>query len=159
MRKNILIGWIVAVPAAALMLWLGYNYFALPNHADPDNRAQTAFGKFIYDRHCVRCHGRNLEGHANWRPDDPVDGKFRPPPHDETGHTWHHSDQSLFEHTKLGGKAAMPPGYRGYMKGFKNRLTDVEIWSALAYIKSRWPPDIRARQEEIDRQVGPPRRR
>jgi mono/diheme cytochrome c family protein len=159
LRKNTFIGWIIAVPAAALVLWLGYDYLALPDHADPDNRAQTAFGNFIYDKYCASCHGRKLEGQADWRPVGLEDRTFRAPPHDETGHSWHHSDQSLFEHTKRGGKAVMPPGYRGYMKGFEYILTDVEIWSVLAYIKSRWPPAIRARQEEIDRQIGPPRRR
>jgi mono/diheme cytochrome c family protein len=30
-------------------------------------------------------------------------------------------------------------------------LSDEEIWAVLAYIKSRWPPDIQERQRQIDR--------
>jgi mono/diheme cytochrome c family protein len=61
------------------------------------------------------------------------------PPHDETGHTWHHPDRLLFGITKNG---LVPPyapeDYESDMPGFAGRLSDEEIWSVLAYIKSHW---------------------
>jgi hypothetical protein len=71
------------------------------------------------------------------------------PPHDETGHTWHHSDEVLFTYTKLGGTELM--AQRGMefdsgMPGFASQLTDQDIWNVLAYIKSTWPDDVQAQQ-------------
>lgn len=36
------------------------------------------------------------------------------------------------------------------MPAFKGRLADEEIWAVLAYIKSRWPEEIRRKQAAID---------
>lgn len=107
-------------------------------------------GEAIYAQNCAACHGANLEGQADWRSPGP-DGRMPAPPHDETGHTWHHSDEVLFAYTKLGGVEMM--AQRGMefdsgMPGFEGQLTDQEIWNVLAYIKSTWPEDIRARQAQ-----------
>lgn len=37
------------------------------------------------------------------------------------------------------------------MPAFGQTLSDREIWAVLAFIKSRWPDEIRARQVEITR--------
>ena len=37
------------------------------------------------------------------------------------------------------------------MPAFGQTLSDAEIWAVLAFIKSRWPEEIRARQAEITR--------
>ena len=58
-------------------------------------------GKQIYSKNCASCHGINLEGQKNWMSRLP-DGLMPAPPHDETGHTWHHSDRFLFMVTKYG---------------------------------------------------------
>ena len=69
------------------------------------------------------------------------------PPHDETGHTWHHSDDILFGITKIGVTPPYAPsGYQSDMPGFGGKLTDQQIWDALAYIKSRWSPRARSRR-------------
>ena len=48
----------------------------------------------------------NLEGQPDWQtPDD--NGTLPAPPHDETGHEWHHDNRLLFEYTQLGGAAAL----------------------------------------------------
>jgi mono/diheme cytochrome c family protein len=39
------------------------------------------------------------------------------------------------------------------MPAFKDVLNDHEIWALLAYIKSLWPAEIRARQERINQDV------
>jgi mono/diheme cytochrome c family protein len=70
------------------------------------------------------------------------------PPHDPTGHTWHHSDKQLFDMTKLG-PAALLPGYQSDMPGFKDKLSDADIWAVLSYIESTWPPNIRNRQQRM----------
>ena len=53
--------------------------------------------------------------------------------------------------TKVG-LGALVPGYQSDMPGFKDKLSDADIWAVLSYIESTWPPDIRAKQQ---RMTGP----
>jgi mono/diheme cytochrome c family protein len=122
---------------------------AEPTKADPNDAAQVALGKRVYDAHCAVCHGVSLEGQPNWRDRRP-DGALPAPPHDAGGHTWHHPDQQLFDITKRGTAAFAGPGYRTDMREFGSILSDAEIWAVLAYIKSTWPPEIRGRQERMN---------
>ncbi len=118
--------------------------------ADPEDPAQVARGKAVYGQHCASCHGTRLEGQANWQKKLPG-GRMPAPPHDASGHTWHHPDAVLFGITKHGlvpGKYA-PPGYQSDMPAYANTLSDEEIWAVLAYIKSSWPPAIRKAQQEV----------
>ncbi len=66
-------------------------------------------------------------------------GRMPAPPHDESGHTWHHPDEVLFTITKYG---LVPPyaprGYQSDMPAFADRLSDDEIRAVLAYIESHW---------------------
>ncbi|MGC1505023.1 MAG: cytochrome c [Sulfitobacter sp.] len=98
-------------------------------------------GQSLYAEDCASCHGANLEGQPNWRSPG-ADGVLPAPPHDGTGHTWHHDDDLLFEYTKLGGKAALAvrgiSGFNSGMPSFSQTLTDDEIWNILAYIRSTW---------------------
>lgn len=112
---------------------------------DPSDSAQVALGRTLYAEHCASCHGANLEGQPDWRTRK-ADGRMPAPPHDATGHTWHHSDRQLFEMTKKG-PSAMVPGYRSDMPGFEGILSDREIKAVLSYIYSTWPPEIRERQQ------------
>jgi mono/diheme cytochrome c family protein len=107
-----------------------------------------ALGRGVYQAHCATCHGADLEGQANWRKRG-ADGLLPAPPHDETGHTWHHPDGQLFVMTKHGTAALVGPGYETTMTGFGEVLSDTEIRAVLAYIKSRWPETIRRRQAGI----------
>ena len=116
--------------------------------ADPGNQELVALGQGVYRDQCASCHGANLEGQANWRTRN-ADGTLKAPPHDESGHTWHHSDQVLFDYTKLGGAGMGPPGFKSAMPGFGENLKDDEIWAVLAFIKSRWPREVLARQRQI----------
>lgn len=117
--------------------------------ADPRDAKQVAQGKQVYVDHCAACHGAGLEGQPEWRRRKP-DGKLPAPLHDASGHTWHHSDAQLFDITKRGTAAVAGPGYQTDMREFGSLLSDAEIWAALAYIKSTWPPEIRARQDRIN---------
>ena len=117
---------------------------ALAGH-ELDNR-DLRNGQGLYKEHCASCHGVNLEGQANWRKIG-KDGLLPAPPHDRTGHTWHHDNMLLFDYTKLGGKALMETrgisGFKSGMQGFGDALTDDEIWDILAYIRSIWPERIK----------------
>jgi mono/diheme cytochrome c family protein len=121
-----------------------------PPAADPANRSQVAHGKAVYRDQCARCHGADLEGQPNWQRRKP-DGRLPAPPHNVTGHTWHHSDAQLFRLTKDGLKPPVAPkDYRSDMPAFGGILSDGDIWAVLAYIKSAWPADIRDQQAQID---------
>ncbi len=112
----------------------------------PVTPEKITLGKELYDTECASCHGSNLEGQPNWR--RRFDNVRMPaPPHDESGHTWHHSDSSLFAITK-GGVAAIVPGYESDMPAFGDILTDAEIIAILGFIKSTWPERQRAFQAE-----------
>ena len=68
---------------------------------NPNNRDIVELGKSVYVQNCASCHGVKLEGQKDWMSRLP-DGLMPAPPHDETGHTWHHSDKYLFMITKYG---------------------------------------------------------
>jgi mono/diheme cytochrome c family protein len=119
--------------------------------ADAGNPEQVARGKRVYEAHCAACHGARLEGQPNWRERLPS-GRFPAPPHDATGHTWHHSDALLFNITKHGIERYAPPGYESDMPAFKGILSDEEIWAVLAYIKSNWPEETRQWQAAVSRE-------
>ncbi len=112
-------------------------------------------GQSLYVEHCASCHGANLEGQPDWRSPD-ENGVLPAPPHDETGHTWHHENQLLFEYTRLGGEKALAArgvtGFASGMLGFGDALTDNEIWDILAYIRSTWPERV----QEIQAGRNPP---
>ena len=67
----------------------------------PNEPAVVSLGKQVYAQNCASCHGVALEGQANWRQRG-NHGYMPAPPHDETGHTWHHPDTYLFLMTKYG---------------------------------------------------------
>ncbi len=91
------------------------------------DRVQIERGAALYAAHCAQCHGRELEGEPDWQRRKP-DGRLPAPPHDASGHTWHHPDSMLFEITKYG---MLPPhaheGYESDMPGFDGVLSDQEI--------------------------------
>lgn len=123
---------------------------AAKGQADADDPVQVNRGRILYVEYCASCHGAKLEGQPDWQTRKP-DGRLAAPPHDETGHTWHHPDAHLFEVTKYGLKNIAPPDYQTDMPAYDGVLTDRQIWDVLAYIKSTWPKDIQARQHRLNR--------
>jgi mono/diheme cytochrome c family protein len=122
--------------------------------ADPDDEPQVALGAAVYRQYCASCHGAKLEGRPNWRTRK-ANGRLPAPPHDESGHTWHHPDDQLFRLTKLGVKPPLAPGgYQSDMPAFGPILKDEQIWAVLAFIKSRWSMEIRARQSRINERAS-----
>lgn len=109
-----------------------------------ENRDLLA-GQTLYAEHCASCHGTQLEGQPNWQsPND--DGTMPAPPHDATGHTWHHDSQLLFDYTQLGGAGALAErgvtDFNSGMPAFADALTADQIWNILAYIQSTWPEEV-----------------
>jgi mono/diheme cytochrome c family protein len=117
--------------------------------ADP---AGLALGEKLYAQHCAACHGAKLEGQPDWRQRLP-NGRLPAPPHDESGHTWHHPDGVLFGITKNGlTPPYAPPDYETDMPAFAGKLTDEEIWAVLAYLNSHWTSvDVLAARAEMIR--------
>ena len=109
--------------------------------ADASDPELVALGAAVYGEHCAVCHGINLEGEPDWQRRR-ADGTLPAPPHDETGHTWHHSDELLFRLTRDGLGAIAGDDYASTMPAYAGILSDREIWAVLAYIKSRWPAEI-----------------
>jgi len=110
--------------------------------------SEIALGERVYIEQCASCHGPNLEGEAEWKNRN-EDGSFRAPPHDATGHTWHHSDDQLLDAVRLGGaRLAENMGAVSGMPAFSDTLSDEEIRAVLDYIKSSWPDDVRRMQWE-----------
>jgi len=115
--------------------------------ADPDDADQVRRGAMIYAENCAACHGAALEGAEDWRTRE-EDGAYRPPPHDDSGHTWHHSDKVLFDYVDLGGAELFKdyPEIISNMPGFGDSLTDDDIWAVLAFIKGSWVQEHRDAQ-------------
>ena len=130
---------------AGLLAACGNNF----DSADASNSDAVAAGQPLYAEHCASCHGANLEGQADWRVTQ-ADGTLPAPPHDDSGHTWHHPDALLFNYTKQGGQALAPAGFKSAMPAFQDTLTDSEIWATLSFIKSRWSLNAQIRQGRMN---------
>ncbi|OED39694.1 hypothetical protein AB833_13810 [Chromatiales bacterium (ex Bugula neritina AB1)] len=115
-----------------------------------EDMAVVARGEEVYNLHCATCHGAMLEGQPDWRQRD-AEGYLPAPPHDETGHTWHHRDDLLFEITKYGASVVIrDENYKTRMPAYKGVIVDTDIVAVLSYIKSRWPEQEREYQELLN---------
>jgi mono/diheme cytochrome c family protein len=122
--------------------------------SDPTDRALVAQGRPLYAAQCAQCHGVDLRGEdPNWRRRKD-NGQLYAPPHDVTGHTWHHTDSVLISVIREGGQAGAPPDVVSGMPAFGEILSDTEIGAVLAFIKSSWPAEARSRQAAITQQAG-----
>ncbi len=121
--------------------------------ASGDAAERIELGRTLYGQNCASCHGKNLEGQPNWKKRK-ADGRLPAPPHDATGHTFHHREEQLFEITKFGTEAIVGDFYKSDMRGFADVLSDDEIRAILAFIKSTWPESIRKRFDSINRRQG-----
>ena len=144
-RLVVVAGLAATVVVAGVAWYVGVDAGA--SGADATDPELVALGSGVYDQHCAACHGRELEGEPDWRRRK-ADGTLPAPPHDATGHTWHHSDDLLFRLTRYGPGVIAGDDYRTAMPAYAGILTDRDIWAVLAYIKSRWPTDIQMVQAE-----------
>ena len=136
----------VGLAAAILILWRG----SAATETAAQDQAVIALGQRLYADNCASCHGADLEGQPDWQTAG-ADGVLPAPPHDETGHTWHHDDAMLTDYIRRGGQAVlddMGVAMTSGMPGFDAVLSDGDIAAILAFIKSQWPSRIRAIQAE-----------
>lgn len=119
---------------------------------ESENSDTIALGAAVYAKHCAACHGQNLEGQPNWKETLP-NGRRPAPPHDDTGHTWHHNDRWLFRVVERGMVPPMArPGYESDMPAFGDKLSDAEIRAVISFLKSWWSEEtIRKREEMISK--------
>ena len=144
MNKTLILATVVS---ALLASGLGAAYYLTgttdPFLLKPSDRKIVALGKNIYRENCASCHGDNLQGEANWQTPD-TEGYLPAPPHDETGHTWHHTDDVLFGLTKFGiAKSANLENHKSNMPAYEEILSDEEIIAVLSFIKSTWPDEVK----------------
>ena len=132
-------------------VWADAGIDDIQTALQPDDFTITQNGRTIYQAQCAACHGAELQGQTeNWQEPD-ASGRQPAPPHDKTGHTWHHSDDLLFEITKYGPAAAAElPTYQSNMPAYEKILSDDEIVAVLSYIKSTWPPQEREWQDNLN---------
>ena len=142
----------IGMPGVALLLMAATG--ALAEAVSP---AAILTGQQIYASTCASCHGANLQGQPDWKR-RLASGRMPAPPHDVTGHSWHHSDRDLFNLTKLGVAAVAGDGYESDMPAFGEKLSDDDIKAVLDYIKSTWPERAQQSQAAIslaDPQITP----
>ena len=116
----------------------------------PSDSSLVSLGQKIYLQNCASCHGVKLEGQKNWQTRDD-EGYLLAPPHDETGHTWHHTDEYLFLMTKYGIENIIGKKYLNNMPAYEDILSDKEIIAVLSFIKSSWPKKIQEIHNNINR--------
>jgi len=139
----------------SITLIFGFIYYPLNKSVEasvslePKNQEIISLGKIVYNNNCASCHGINLEGQKDWMSRLP-NGLMPAPPHNETGHTWHHSDKYLFMITKYGIEEIIGQKYPNNMPAYKDILTDNEVIAVLSYIKSTWPNKIKKIHDQIN---------
>ena len=148
------VGWLSIAASLTAAIVVGWGAARVPpsaatHIADANDTAMVSRGKRIYAVHCASCHGRYLQGQPLWQLVDDYAGR-RAPAQDETGHTWQHSDEDLFEMTKYGRFASAPSRYVSYMPAFRDELSDQQILATLAFIKARWPLGLRVAQAMLN---------
>jgi mono/diheme cytochrome c family protein len=156
MEKSIITG-VAATSIAIGTAWISPAWTA--NDARQSlpysDAVRVAEGAALYTDYCASCHGANLEGQQpNWQDRD-ADGYLPAPPHDETGHTWHHDNDLLMRIVRDGTEAIVGGTYKSNMIGFGDVMNDNEIASVLGYIKSTWPTEIQNIHNEINARVLP----
>jgi mono/diheme cytochrome c family protein len=140
------------------MKWLTPIFLCIATAAFSNHELESrnlGSGRTLYSENCASCHGTKLEGQPKWRSPN-ANGVLPAPPHDATGHTWHHDNALLFAYTKFGGTGALAAmgiaNFNSGMPSFDGLISDEDIWDILAFIRSTWPK----RQQQFQKSVDPP---
>ncbi len=123
----------------------------IPNAASvpPLDDDLVSQGADLYQETCASCHGADLSGQDEWKSPN-LDGSYPAPPHDSSGHTWHHSDTLLLEIVRDG--LDLP---ESRMPTFGDQLSDGEVLAILEFLKSNWGEEERAFQWQVTQQDPP----
>jgi mono/diheme cytochrome c family protein len=133
-----------AIASAAIILTAGAATYGYQHFQSSPER-----GASLYAEQCAACHGDNREGQPDWRKVNAA-GMLPAPPLDGTGHGWRHSDAELFHMIKFSVLDQAGPGYKTGMPAFSDKLSDSDIRSIVAILKSRWPSGIQAAQSFLN---------
>lgn len=135
------------------LVWMGYGLLVLLLSACAGASGTTTpdpqmieIGKAVYNANCAACHGPKGEGEPNWKIPD-VNGVYPAPPHDGSGHTWHHADALLLQVIREG--SGMP---NSKMPVYGDILSADEMEAVLAYIKTFWGAEEVAFQQQMNAQ-------
>jgi mono/diheme cytochrome c family protein len=137
------------VLGAGMLVWLTVGSGPTSDAA----RLSEGDGERIYAANCASCHGAEGQGEPKWR-QRKANGRLPAPPLNGSGHTWHHPDPQLVAIVTHGVAALAPDGYESDMAGFGERLSEREIKAVLAFVKTWWPEEARARQRQITDQAA-----
>ncbi|MGH2372741.1 MAG: c-type cytochrome [Candidatus Methylomirabilaceae bacterium] len=123
-RGLLILGVVAAIAVGAVLF--RQRTAVLTRTADP------RVGERVFFQNCAVCHGAGAEG------------KDFAPPLNRTGHADHHPDWELY--------AFIAEGKVGFtqMPAWKERLSDREIRSVIAYIKTLWTEDQRKSQQHVN---------
>jgi mono/diheme cytochrome c family protein len=135
--RILLLGFSILVTACAVQEPIVIQGTAVPPLPTLDAN-RTLEGARLYAQYCASCHGAGLEGQPNWQQPQ-EDGSYPAPPHDGSGHTWHHPDELLLDIIANGGD----PAFGSSMPAFKEQLSEGERRAILEYIKSQWDTEPR----------------
>lgn len=150
MKHRTELGAVFLLSSIVTFLWASDGTDGVRTALKADDLVVVQAGEKIYQAQCASCHGPNLEGQPDWRTRD-ANGFLPAPPHDATGHTWHHADDLLFEITKYGPSVVInDDSYKTTMPIYKDILSDEEIVAVLSFIKNTWPEEQRSWQEEVN---------
>lgn len=109
---------------------------------------QLAQGREIYVQNCAACHGIDGQGQFPEAPLEPDStGRIGAPPHNESGHSWHHSDILLIRYVTEGGFSDLTRFYA--MPPFGDILSGEQIRLVIAYIKTLWTDEQRDMQRQL----------
>lgn len=109
-------------------------------------------GEAVYLANCASCHGPKGEATPGWR-NPGADGKYPPPPLDDSAHAWHHSTETLERMIRKGSPADV-----GGMPAWDGKLTDQQIDDVIVWIKSLWSDEVYdVWDKEIEHKPEPPK--
>lgn len=123
--------------------------FAATAHgADSGDQAlRLAAGQKVYAVQCAACHGARGEGQSDWDRPNPS-GDLPAPPHNQTGHTWKHSDAMLYRILSNGWRDPFNKSHDLTMPGFGKVLSPAQRRDVLNYLKTMWTPEQRLFQSD-----------
>ncbi len=106
MTKMLALLLVIGIAATGLGIAFAWPWIATKVAGGNASTATFALGKTLYAERCAARHGTNLKGQGGWKTPLPS-GRMPAPPHDVSGHTWHHPDGVLFRITKEGPAAVV----------------------------------------------------
>lgn len=110
---------------------------------------QLVIGERVYNSSCTACHKPNMAGQDDWKIPF-ADGSLKAPPLDETGLLVSYTDDEIEQKIRLGANS-LNEEMRSLsnMPSYDTILSDDEIDAVIAFIKSRWPDEVRDAQSQI----------